>query len=167
MKKLLLLFVAALTLAGCISAEERAARLAEHMEKVKAAVGHQQYKISLRSMTPMRSGSITLSGAYYLKVTGNELTTEMPYLGRDDIPHFKTRGERRFDRMIEIRGEMENYNLALVPTEKAGVITFKASNKGEDCTFNIRISSDGMAKILVQPDRKDEIRYEGYVDPIK
>ncbi len=166
MKKLLLLFVVAMTVVGCITSEERAARQAAHMEKVKAAVGSQQYKISLRTMIPLRSSSINLSGIYYLKVNGNELTTEMPYLGRDDVPHFKTRGERKFDRKIDIRGQMENYLLTLMPKEKCGIITFKANNMGEDHSFNIQINSNGQAKILVKPDRRDEIRYEGYVDPI-
>ena len=166
MKKLFLLFVAAMTIVGCATSEERAARLAANMEKIKAAVGNQQYRISLRSMTPLRSGSITLPGTYYLKVNGNEITTEMPYLGRDDIPHFKTRSQMRFDSMIEIRGQMENYLLAHEPEEKCGVITFKASNKGEDCYFNIQIPGDGHAKILVRPEKRDEIRYEGYVEPL-
>lgn len=167
MKKLFLLFVVAMTIVGCATSEERAARQAAHMEKVKAAVGTQQYRISLRSMTPLRSGSITLPGTYYLKVNGNEVTTDMPYLGRDDIRHFKTRSEMRFDSKIEIRGQqMENYSLALMPKEKCGVITFKASNKGEDCYFNIQIPGDGHAKILVRPEKRDEIRYEGYVEPL-
>ena len=84
MKKLFLLFVAALTIVGCATSEERAAREAEHMQKVKAAVGTQQYKISMREMTPLRSTPITLTGMYYLKVDGNEISTDLPYLGRDD-----------------------------------------------------------------------------------
>ncbi len=166
MKKLLMLFVVAMTIVGCITSEERAARQAAHMEKVKAAVGGLQYKVSLRTMIPMRSNSINLPGTFYLKVNGNELSTDMPYLGRDDIPHFKTRGELRFDTKIEIRGQMENYLLTLLPKEKSGVITFKAKYMGEDYSFNIRITSDGKAKILLKPERRDEIRYEGYVEPI-
>ena len=164
MKKLLLFFVAVMTIVGCATSEERAARQAEHMEKVKAAVGNQHYKINMRAMIPLRSNSINLSGIYYLKVNGNELITDLPYLGRDDVPHFKTRGERKFDSKIEIRGQMEDYHLALMPTKKAGLVTFKANDRGEDCSFNIQIFSDGLAKLTVKPERRDEIRYEGYVE---
>lgn len=166
MKKLLLFFVVAMTLIGCATSEERAARQAAHMEKVKAAVGNQQYRISLRSMTPLRSTPISLSGLYYLKVNGNEVMSDMPYLGREDVPHFKTRSEMRFDSRIELSGQMENYILTLVPKEKTGIITFKARNKGEECVFKINIYSDGQARILVKPESRDEIKYEGYVDPI-
>ena len=70
MKKLFLLLVAAMTIVGCATSEERAARQAEHMEKVKAAVDGQQYKINMREMIPLRSSSIHLSGMNYLKVNG-------------------------------------------------------------------------------------------------
>lgn len=167
MKKLFLLLVAALTIVGCATSEERAARQAEHMEKVKAAVDGQQYKINMREMIPLRSSSIPLSGMNYLKVNGNEVSTDLPYLGRDDIPHFKTRGELRIDSRIQIRTQMEGYNLALIPKEKSGLITFSARNRGENCSFNIRIFSDGHVKVTLRPEKRDEISYEGYVEPSK
>lgn len=167
MKKLFLLLVAALTIVGCATSEERAARQAEHMEKVKAAVDGQQYKINMREMIPLRSSSIPLSGMNYLKVNGNEVSTDLPYLGRDDIPHFKTRGELRIDSRIQIRTQMEGYNLALIPKEKSGLITFSARNGGENCSFNIRIFSDGRVKVTLRPEKRDEISYEGYVEPSK
>ena len=167
MKKLFLLFVAALTNMGCATSEERAAREAEHMQKVKAAVGTQQYKISMREMTPLRSTPITLTGMYYLKVDGNEISTDLPYLGRDDVPHFKTRGERKFDRSIILRTQMEGYNLTLMPKQKAGLITFSAKSGSDAYSFNIQVMSDGLAKVTLRPEGKDEIKYEGYVDPIK
>lgn len=130
MKKLLLFFVVAMTLIGCATSEERAARQAAHMEKVKAAVGNQQYRISLRSMTPLRSTPISLSGLYYLKVNGNEVMSDMPYLGREDVPHFKTCSEMRFDSRIELSGQMENYILTLVPKEKNRHYHFQGKEQG-------------------------------------
>ncbi len=167
MKKLLLLLVAVLTIVGCATPEERAAREAEHMQKVKAAVGSQQYKINMREMTPLRSSSITLTGMYYLKIDGNEISTDLPYLGRDDVPHFKTRGERKFDRTIILHTQMEGYNLTLMPKQKSGLITFSAKSGSDTYGFNIQIGSDGLAKVTLRPEGKDEIRYEGYVEPTK
>lgn len=167
MKKLLLSFVAVLTIAGCATPEERAARQAEHMAQVKNAVGSQQYKINVREMTPLRSSSINVTGMYYLKVNGNEVTCDLPYLGRDDIPHFKTRAERHFDRTITISAPMEGYNLSLMPKQKAGLITFSSMDGGKKINFNIQVFSDGSAKMTVDPEDKDEIRYDGEVYPIK
>ena len=159
MKKLFLLLVAAMTIVGCATSEERAARQAEHMEKVKAAVDGQQYKINMREMIPLRSSSIHLSGMNYLKVNGNEVSTDLPYLG--------TRGELKFDTRILIRTQMEGYNLTLIPKEKAGLITFSARNGAENCSFNIRIYSDGQVKVILRPEKRDEIAYEGYIEPSK
>ena len=158
------MLVAALTMVGCATQEERAAREAAHMEKVKAAIGNQQYKIGIREMTPLRSSPINVSGIYYLKVNGNEVSTDLPYLGRDDVQRFKTRAERKFDREIIIRTQMENYNLTLLPKEKSGLITFSAKDGNDELKFNIQVSSGGQAKIILTPEGKDEIRYEGYVE---
>jgi len=121
----------------------------------------------MREMTPLRSTPITLTGMYYLKVDGNEISTDLPYLGRDDVPHFKTRGERKFDRSIILRTQMEGYNLTLMPKQKAGLITFSAKSGSDAYSFNIQVMSDGLAKVTLRPEGKDEIKYEGYVDPIK
>ena len=95
---------------------------------------------------------------------GNEVSTDLPYLGRDDVQRFKTRAERKFDREIIIRTQMENYNLTLLPKEKSGLITFSAKDGNDELKFNIQVSSGGQAKIILTPEGKDEIRYEGYVE---
>lgn len=167
MKKLLFMFLAALTIAGCATPEERAARQAERMQQVKQAVGSQQYKISVREMTPLRNNPINVSGMYFIKVVGNEVTCDLPYLGRDDVPHFKTRGERRFDRKIQFSAPMQGYNLSLMPKKEAGLITFTTLDGGEKLSFNIQVSSGGSAKVIVKPESRDEIRYEGDVVAVK
>ena len=95
MKKLMLLFVGALLMVACATPEERAARQAENLKMVKAAVGSQQYKINVSSMKPMRGTSTTVMGRW-LKIDGNTVDCSLPYVGRDDIPHMKTRGEVTF-----------------------------------------------------------------------
>ena len=81
-----------------------------------------------------------------------------------NMPHFKSRAERKFDREIIIRSQMEGYNLALMPKQKVGVITFTAKDGNDDLKFNIQISSSGEAKVTLSPEGKDEIRYSGYVE---
>ena len=102
MKKLLLLFVGALLMVACATPEERAARQAENLKMVKAAVGSQQYKINVSSMKPMRGTYTTVMGRW-LKIDGNTVDCSLPYVGRDDIPHMKTRGEIRMIRLIRLR----------------------------------------------------------------
>ena len=94
-----------MAIVSCATSEERAARQAENLKMVKASVGSQQYRISVTSMTPMRGTSKTIMGRW-LKIDGNQIDCSLPYVGREDIPHMKTRGEVRMDSKIEYRGEV-------------------------------------------------------------
>ena len=165
MKKLIVMMVAALMIVACATPEERAARQAENMKMVKAAVGNQQYKINVSEMKPLRGTSSTVMGRW-LKVDGNTVDCYLPYVGRDDAPHMKTRGEIKSDAKLEFRTEMENYNLQYQPSKKCGIITFKVSDMGDEYQFNINVDNTGRARIRVTPKDRDFIDYEGTVNSL-
>ena len=155
-------FVAALLMTACATPEERAAREAENLKVVKECVGAQRYKISVTSMTPMRSTSVPVTSRY-LTVDGDELNCYLPYAGRDDIPQMKTRGERRMDAKLELRTTIENYLLQLQPKKKSGVVMFKAKSGGDEMKFTITIDNHGKARIHLEPEGRDYIDYDGTV----
>ena len=165
MKKLIVMMVAALMIVACATPEERAARQAENLKMVKAAVGNQQYKINVSEMKPLRGTSSTVMGRW-LKVDGNTVDCYLPYVGRDDAPHMKTRGEIKSDAKLEFRTEMENYNLQYQPSKKCGIITFKVSDMGDEYQFNINVDNTGRARIRVTPKDRDFIDYEGTVNSL-
>ena len=165
MKKLIVMMVAALMIVACATPEERAARQAENLKMVKAAVGNQQYKINVSQMKPLRGTSSTVMGRW-LKVDGNTVDCYLPYVGRDDAPHMKTRGEIKSDAKLEFRTEMENYNLQYQPSKKCGIITFKVSDMGDEYQFNINVDNTGRARIRVTPKDRDFIDYEGTVNSL-
>ena len=165
MKKLIVMMVAALMIVACATPEERAARQAENLKMVKAAVGNQQYKINVSEMKPLRGTSSTVMGRW-LKVDGNTVDCYLPYVGRDDAPHMKTRGEIKSDAKLEFRTEMENYNLQYQPSKKCGIITFKVSDMGDEYQFNINVDNTGRARIRVTPKDSDFIDYEGTVNSL-
>ena len=162
MKKLLLLFVAALLMAACATPEERAARQAENLRMVKECVGSQKYRINIRSVTPMRSTSHMVSGRWLI-VDGDKVNCYLPYIGREDIPHFKSHAELRQDAKIEFKGDVENYFLNYLPKKKCGVVTFSSEYGGEKLDFSITIDNTGTAKIHLTPEKRDYIDYEGTV----
>ena len=162
MKKVFMFFVAALLMTACATPEERAAREAENLKVVKECVGAQRYKISVTSMTPMRSTSVPVTSCY-LTVDGDELNCYLPYAGRDDIPQMKTRGERRMDAKLEFRTTIENYLLQLQPKKKSGVVMFKAKSGGDEMKFTITIDNHGKARIHLEPEGRDYIDYDGTV----
>ena len=105
MKKVIIMLMAALLVTACatLTPEEKAAREAAVKEGVKAAVASQKFKINVTSVTPMRGTNRSLSGAF-IKLDSTTVECFLPYAGRDDIPHMKTRGEVRMSSKIEIRG---------------------------------------------------------------
>ena len=94
---------------------------------------------------------------------GVKAAVALPYAGRDDIPHMKTRGEMRMTSKIEIRGEVRDYLMGIDPADERAVVSFTASDLGVDYKFTITIENTGSAKIHVDPDKRDYIDYEGYV----
>lgn len=165
MKQFMLMIVAALLMVACATPEERAARQAENLKMVKAAVGSQQYRINVTSMTPMRGTSTTVMGRW-LKIDGNTVDCSLPYVGRDDVPHMKTRGEVKMDSKLEFKADVQNYQLQLLPKKKCGVITFTTEYGGDDYQFNINVDNTGRARIRVTPKDRDFIDYEGNVNAL-
>ena len=162
MKQFMLMMIAAFLMVACATPEERAARQAENLKMVKAAVGTQQYKINVTSMRPMRGTSTNVMGRW-LKIDGNTVDCSLPYIGRDDIPHMKTRAEVRMDSKLEFRAEIQNYLLKLEAKKKRGIITFSTRYGSDEYQFNITVDNTGRAFIRVTPENRDFIEYEGNV----
>ena len=163
MKQFMLMMIAAFLMVACATPEERAARQAENLKMVKAAVGTQQYKINVTSMRPMRGTTTNVMGRW-LKIDGNTVDCSLPYIGRNDIPHMKTRAEVRMDSKLEFRAEIQNYLLKLEAKKKRGIITFSTRYGSDEYQFNITIDNTGRAFIRVTPENRDFIDYEGNVN---
>lgn len=129
---------------------------------VKAAVGSQQYRINVTSMRPMRGTTTNVMGRW-LKIDGNTVDCSLPYIGRNDIPHMKTRAEVRMDSKLEFNAEVQNYLLKLEAKKKRGIVTFSTRYGGDEYQFNITVDNTGRAFIRVTPENRDFIEYEGNV----
>ena len=162
MKQFMLMMIAALLMVACATSEERAARQAENLKMVKAAVGSQQYRINVTSMRPMRGTTTNVMGRW-LKIDGNTVDCSLPYIGRNDIPHMKTRAEVRMDSKLEFNAEVQNYLLKLEAKKKRGIVTFSTRYGGDEYQFNITVDNTGRAFIRVTPENRDFIEYEGNV----
>ena len=73
---------ALVTLSGCATAEERAARAAEQALKVKTALTQRRYKIDVNRMYPMNGNSRNVSYGYSVEVRNDTLISYLPYFGR-------------------------------------------------------------------------------------
>ena len=162
MKQFMLMMIAALLMVACATPEERAARQAENLKMVKAAVGSQQYRINVTSRRPMRGTTTNVMGRW-LKIDGNTVDCSLPYIGRNDIPHMKTRAEVRMDSKLEFNAEVQNYLLKLEAKKKRGIVTFSTRYGGDEYQFNSTVDNTGRAFIRVTPENRDFIEYEGNV----
>ena len=108
-------------------------------------------------------GSTTNVMGRWLKIDGNTVDCSLPYIGRNDIPHMKTRAEVRMDSKLEFNAEVQNYLLKLEAKKKRGIVTFSTRYGGDEYQFNITVDNTGRAFIRVTPENRDFIEYEGNV----
>ena len=172
MKKILSLVLCAGIIASCammmvscgiskLTPEEKAARKAAEQERVKEAVIGRHFRINVTSMTPLRAETFDLPGGCWIKIDSTMVDCSIPYMGLDDFPHFKTRGEIRMDSKLEFTAETENYIVELDPSGQTILVAFKTEFRGSDYTFQINIDDVNQARIRVVPEDRDEITYEG------
>ena len=172
MKKILSLVVCAGIIASCammmvscgiskLTPEEKEARKAALQERVKEAVIGRHYRINVTSMTPLRAEPFDVPGGCWIKIDSAMVDCNIPYMGLDDFPHFKTRGEIRMDSRLEFTAATENYIVELDPNGQTTFVTFKTEFRGSDYTFQITIEDVNQARVRVIPQDRDEITYEG------
>ena len=164
MNKIMSMVIACLLMAACatLTPEEKAAREAAVKEKVKTAVVSQKYRINVTSMKPERGISHSVSTAW-LKVDSTTVEWMLPYAGRDDIPHMKSRAEVRMGSKIDFKSDIKDYVCGIQPGDGRAIIKFKVEN-GIEYKFTVTIENNGNAKINLEPEGSDKIEYEGYVN---
>ena len=144
-----------------LTPEEKAEKKAAEQARVKEAVIGRHYRINVTSMTPLRAETFFVNGGHWIKVDSTMVDCSIPYMGLDDFPHFKTRGEMRMDSRLEFNAETENYVVELDPSGQSIFVTFKTEFAGTNYTFQITIEDVNQARIRVIPEDRDEITYEG------
>lgn len=158
------MLAATLLMTACVTLtpEQKAALDTYTRENVRKAVISQKYDINVTTMTPMRATGIPVTG-YWLKVDSIYLDVNLPYAGRDDIPHLKTRQEARMDSRLEFRGEILEYVLRLQPKEQRAIATFTTDYRGNIYKFTVTIEEDTDVQIHMEPEERDYIDYDGTI----
>ncbi len=100
---------ALVTLSGCATAEERAARAAEQALKVKTALTQRRYKIDVNRMYPMNGNSRNVSYGYSVEVRNDTLISYLPYFGRaEDIYQYTIKVSDNGNASIDIQSRQRN-----------------------------------------------------------
>ena len=154
--------LAAMTLNGCATSKEKAARKTEQTERVKAALAERHYKIVVNSMADLsekdEKRSPQLKSNYRLEVRNDSLISFLPHYGHNHIlgeAGVGTRGLILYEPISSYQEELT----------KKGKRHIEISVEEEDDTllFVIEVSDNGNSNISVRSRRRERISYSGYM----
>ncbi|MBQ9216151.1 MAG: DUF4251 domain-containing protein [Prevotella sp.] len=144
-------------LSGCATSEERAARAAEQVIKVKAALAERNYKINVDRMYPMKGGSKSVSYGYSVEVRNDSLISYLPYFGRAyNVPYGGGKG-------LNFSERIGSYHEVVMKNGKCH-IEIGVSNEEDTYLYTIDVYDNGNSSIDVQPRQRERISYSGELD---
>ena len=147
--------VSLLLLSACVTKEERAAQLAETMQRVSRSVADQHYKIDVQSMSPSRGGHRQVSYGFFLEVKGDTLVSYLPYFGRAySVPYGGSgKGLNFTEHIKEYSSEQTKKGQTL--------IRMRVENEEDNYLFTIYIYDSGQATINLRARERESISYSG------
>ena len=151
---LALTLLAVIALEGCATAEERAARAAEHAARVKVALTERHYKIRVDHMYPTKGGSKSVSSSYSVEVRNDSLFSYLPFFGRAyQVPYGGGKG-------LNFSERIGSYRESLV---KNGCrhIEINVKNDEDSYLYVIDVFDNGNSDIVVQAQQRERISYSG------
>lgn len=149
--------LAMVVLSGCATPEERAARAAEQVANVKAALTARNYKIAVSRMYPRSGASKNVSYGYSVEVRNDSLFSYLPYFGRAyDVPYGGGKG-------LNFEAPIESYKETQL---KNGQRQIEIGLKNDEDTYlyTIGVFDNGNSSIDVQMRRRESISYSGEME---
>ena len=151
---LAVVLLAVMGLEGCATAEERAARAAEHAARVKVALKERHYKISVDHMYPMKGGSKSVSPSYSVEVRNDSLFSYLPFFGRAyQVPYGGGKG-------LNFSERIGSYRESLVKNGRRH-IEINVRNDEDSYLYVIEGFDNGNSDIEVQAQQRERISYSG------
>lgn len=127
---------------------------------VKNAVESRKYIIKLQRLYSVRGSSFDLiPTANYIIIDGDKAVISTAYLGRQfDIRPIAA---------INTRGQAENYEVTSNLNKGKYEVSLKVSNGANTFDLYLTISKSGACNASVSSIKIDNVRYSGYLVPIK
>ena len=154
--------LAAMTLNGCATSKEKAARETEQAERVKAALAERHYKIMVNAMADQSKNdenrSPQLRSNYSLEVRYDSLISFLPQYGYNHILSEAGVGWRG----LILKEPISSYQEELTKKGKRQ-IEISVENDHDTLVFAIEMSANGHSYISVRSLRRERISYSGYM----
>lgn len=169
MRKLFLLIVAAITLAGCTTSydavigtdgrplsKEESAKVIRNT--VRSKVENRDFRILVDEMNPISGPTLHLrDNDWALEVHRDSIGSVLPYFGRGyNVPYGSAMGMHFITRM-------DSYSVEH-PKDNMWIVKISCHTVQEGYDFQIQVFDNGRAYISVNTRYRDMISYNGYVD---
>ncbi len=153
MKRFSILLVLALAF-GCSTVDSRFSADPERAAAVSALLESRNYTVYVTTMTSMRGMTNTLSHPWHIRVSGETLHSDLPYFGEAYGPVFPA------DQGLVFDGPLRDYT---VKRGRRGetVIRFMSASMGDSYNYTLTVYPTGDATLVVSPDRKTDVIFEG------
>ena len=152
MKKLFLIMMAGLMAVACATLTP--AEKAELAKKVNAALDDRHYTINIRTMSPMRGPTRTVTSPWTVEVKGDTLVSYLPYIGRAyNVPYGGGKG-------LNFSAPIESYQEGMGKNGKRH-IEIKLTNEEDTYLYTLEVFDNGSSSVSVMSRQREQISYSG------
>lgn len=159
MKNVIIVIIAALTLASCSTADKvaRDERRREKAGMVAESIESGRYRVGVRTAYPVRGGAVQVTGDYGLEVSGDSVTVYLPYFGRGyTLPYGGGKG-------LNFKALTTEYDVRKMKRGRTRV-EFSTRNDEDTYRFTVDVFDNGQVSIDVQPQQRSRISYSGELE---
>lgn len=159
MKNVIIVIIAALTLASCSTADKvaRDERRREKAGMVAESIESGRYRVGVRTAYPARGGAVQVTGDYGLEVSGDSVTVYLPYFGRGyTLPYGGGKG-------LNFKALTTEYDVRKMKRGRTRV-EFSTRNDEDTYRFTVDVFDNGQVSIDVQPQQRSRISYSGELE---
>lgn len=159
MKNVIIVIIAALTLASCSTADKvaRDERRREKAGMVAESIESGRYRVGVRTAYPARGGAVQVTGDYGLEVSGDSVTVYLPYFGRGyTLPYGGGKG-------LNFKALTTEYDVRKMKRGRTRV-EFSTRNDEDTYRFTVDVFDNGQVSIDVQPQQRSRISYGGELE---
>jgi len=125
-------------------------------EQLQSAADGRNFAIDITDMYPMRAPGKYVGGDYFVRVSGDSVSSYLPYMGRAYRASYNGGNPLDFD------GPMLTYESG-VGKRNASIVQFTARSEQEVLAYRIVLYANGEADVDVASNNRDFISYKGRV----
>ncbi len=157
------LFLTAFLFVACASTVKNSQKLDDMSDDVRRALQEKCFCIVVNDMMPQRYFSKNLNSYHDIKVKGNVLESNLPYMGQVQVPSAYS----SFPKGLNFTEKIRDFSQSDNPRKKRVEISLKVKNEEDSYIYNVFIYYNGNADITVKPSKRDFVRFHGDLTKIE